>query len=728
MRRVFIIIGFILCALTAWSQQVLLQGWYWDYPKYGDGYSWADTLNQQASELADAGFTHIWFPPHAIASFGNTSNGYDPKDLFIGNQASGLGSRTALNDMLQSFQQEGLAPVADMIYNHRDGGFPETNLAVEGWIQNLTFAKVDAGDQPYPSDRFRNLLPLGGASGNNSGDYYFKISSASQHPAFHNKPYKVYVQTSKKGFQNLAPLNESEPNGGGDCSEPSNDIFVGVDMLATVDGIGCTVDEFKLTLDSSDFNVSGDTLQIYLTNQNGDYSDHRIYFIWNASASMNVESQLIYETYTDFTNCASGRGGMTAANFRPNGNPTCLCGDQDGMIFFYDYDHSVPSTRDTLIAYTEWNYDSLGVRGIRMDAIKHFPASFVSDMLNYMHAQGKDFSMVVGEWFSTNTGELNGWLTDVYNGLDTGTANALDPKIFDFNLRESLRQACDAFGYDVRNVFNSGLRDASGTSGFNIVTFVNNHDFRDTSGFNALVRQDPLLAYAYIITNNQLGVPAIYYPDYYNFYDSTINPIYSVARSNTNNLKRDIDLLIQVLQTYINGASSVDYLSRFSTPYFQNFYSGFPSTSLIYQLSNSNFGEDVVVAINFAGDTLDLDQEINIANINPGDTLIDVLGRSDSLQLHVSGGNTIRFQIPPRSFSVFVKNGSLLDPCALDVLELSGALASGIYKASDDILVSGTIQAGKDVTLQAGQQIELKPVFEVELGSVLDAIIEDCPN
>src|SRR5579875_264941 len=109
------------------AQQVLMEGWYWDYPKTSDGKSWADTLRLKAASLKQAGITHIWFPPHAVSSSGPSSNGYNPMDLFIGNQTTGLGTRAALNAMLTEFTNQGIAPVADVIFNHRDGGKAENN-------------------------------------------------------------------------------------------------------------------------------------------------------------------------------------------------------------------------------------------------------------------------------------------------------------------------------------------------------------------------------------------------------------------------------------------------------------------------------------------------------------------------------------------------------------------------------------------------------------------------
>ncbi|MEZ5027912.1 MAG: hypothetical protein R2765_03910 [Ferruginibacter sp.] len=94
MKKLYLLLCFMVVLFSANAQQVFLQGWYWDYPKTANGFSWADTLRLKAANLKTAGFTHIWFPPHTVASFGTNSNGYDPKDLFIGNQTTGLGTRT----------------------------------------------------------------------------------------------------------------------------------------------------------------------------------------------------------------------------------------------------------------------------------------------------------------------------------------------------------------------------------------------------------------------------------------------------------------------------------------------------------------------------------------------------------------------------------------------------------------------------------------------------------
>jgi alpha-amylase len=280
--------------------------------------------------------------------------------------------------------------------------------------------------------------------------------------------------------------------------------------------------------------------------------------------------------------------------------------------------------------------------------------------------------MIVGESYDFSPFVLKGWIDQVYASMDEDTRNAIKPRVFDFALRNSLEQACDAFGYDVRNVFNSSIVDGAGGSGFNVVTFINNHDFRDAG---QPVDNDPILAYAYILTNNKLGVPCVYFTDYYA----------------PGNLKYVINGLMEAHDRYIYGATFVDYLSRFSSPYTANYISGGANTSLIYQLSYSESDREVIVAINFSGNTLKVDQTINTANIFAGDTLTDIFSLTPYPTITVQGDNQVYLEIPPRSFAVYVQ-GDLRDEL-IDIttpVSISGLSASQTFQIypnpTDDML------------------------------------------
>lgn len=623
---------------------VMLQGWYWNYPLYYTGIgNHIDLLAQEAAYLKASGFTYVWLPPLAKTISGTTSVGYNIRDYYdLGDFGPARwGYRDGLESCKTAFNAVGLKMVADMIYNHRDGGAWEDNGAVEGWIENMTYAKVDAGDQPYPSDRFQCYLPLGGTSGNGAGTYYFKIHSASGHPNYYSKPYQVLFWTNTVAADYVtAPTTESEPNGGADCGETNNSILLGKRKDASIDAGGCGTDEFALTISAADFDSSGDTLWIRMTNTGAgglaDMSDHFIYGLWSGALGADIQSQIKYQTATDFTNLPSGEGAMNYMNFKPNGNPTQLAGDQDAFYFYYDIDQNVASTQTILYDYTKYLWSDENIRGFRMDAVKHFPGWFVGNLLDDLHYNGMDPGMVVGENYDYTPSVLKGWIDDVQSNMDAETQSAIHVRVFDFALRNNLEQACDAFGYDVRNIFNSGVVDGAGGSGFNVVTFVNNHDFRDAG---QPVDNDPILAYAYILTNNKIGIPCVYFTDYY-------APL---------NLQYKINGLMEVQKKYIYGATQVDYLSRFSSPYSADYISGAPNTSLIYQTSYAVSGREVVVAINFSGNTLKVDQTINTANIFPGDTLTDIFSQTAYDYITVQGDNQIYLEIPPRSFAVFVE-------------------------------------------------------------------------
>ncbi len=652
---------FLLQTSVILAQDFMMQGWYWDYPKDGcNGVTntWASVLQGQVNTIANAGFTYIWLPPPTNTSSGACSNGYDPKDLYdLGefSGATGIGTRAELDNLISAFSTAGVNSVADVVFNHRDGGAAEVNPAVKQYIT----VEFDATTKsPYPSDRFFCTLPLGGSSGNGAGDYYFKISSKTGDAKFDFYEYKVYMQTGIVGWQGLPDdTNEGEPNGGGDCGQPFKTITLGRNFIAQVDEhTSCRTDEFKLTLTASDFNSSGDELQIYLNNT-GSYSDHRIYGIWNASAGQDVIGQLEYKTWTDFTSMPSGQGSMNYENFRPNsGSVTTekLDGFWNWPWWFYDYDQSVTGTKTAIKDWAKWLWNNANFRGYRMDAVKHFDYQFTAELLNDLHANGIDPGMMVGEFFDANPATLNTWIDDVYNNMTSGAQNNINIRLFDFAMRDALKNACDLFGYDVRNVFQSGMVDAAGTNSANVVTFLNNHDFRDAG---QPVQNDPILAYAYLLTNNQIGLPCIYYPDFF----GTALPNFPVT-----NMQTDLTELMNIHQNYIYQAGNIEYLSRSGTPFFQSFTGGYATTSLIYQIAGGIGGKDILVAINFAGEELIVEQGLNsdtdgdgTANFPPNAIFNELTSKSNSSSMTVDNNYHVNIRVPARSYAVWAQNAVL---------------------------------------------------------------------
>ncbi len=646
-----------------------MQAWYWDYFQGNFG-NWVTQLNSKATELQNAGFKHIWLPPLSRSSTGNNqSNGYNPKDLYdlgeFGPECA-WGSRTELNTLISNYNSKGLNVVSDMIYNHRDGGKPEKNEAVRYFVTTPSNSAV------YPSDRFFYALPLGSSNpgSNGAGDYYIKVESKSHN--YGGNQYKFYARTSLTNYQGQE--NENEPNGGADCNpdQPSQTTPLGKDIVCTLwDWSGCWTDEFKITLNAGNFNATDDTLFIYMNNCCGSgYSDQYVYGLWSSPRSQDIVNELEYWTYTDFTNLASGQGEMDYNAFRPNDNTSnangiseMLDGDWNTPLFFYDYDQSQNAEcADVLNEWTKWQLQQ-GIKGLRMDAVKHFDYQYVSQLMNYLEAEGTIPEFVVGEFFDNNAGILNDWVNDVYFNMTQSAKDDIKVRVFDFALRDKLKNVCD-FGHDARDIFDAGVVDDAGGSPFNAVTFIDNHDLRK-EGHG--IQSDAVLAYAYILTNNQIGAPCVFYPDYYGV---------QVGNTPLIDLKQEINDLVTLHKTYIFGSDERRYLSDdgsgFSQYFEPNGNNGGPETSCIYQMKPNGENRDVIVAINFSFNPLDVYQEIEtVWGSSSGTTFTDMLGNSFTPTTDITPSNEIHVLLPPRSYTVYVEG--LLNPLPVELLDFQVA-------------------------------------------------------
>ena len=144
---------------------------------------------------------------------------------------------------------------------------------------------------------------------------------------------------------------------------------------------------------------------------------------------------------------------------------------------------------------------NMGVRGFRIDAAKHMPASFINAVLTPTVKSGMH---VFGEVITNGgagTSEYDRFLVPYLRDTDHGA--------YDFPLHNQLRQA---FGFGGRlSQLVDPLAFGQALEPSRAITFTITHDIPNNSGFRYLIMDptDETLAYAYILGRNG-GVPMLY--------------------------------------------------------------------------------------------------------------------------------------------------------------------------------------------------------------------------
>lgn len=116
------------------DNQTLLQYFHWYYNE--EDKLWIKAI-KDAEPLAAAGITGVWLPPAYKANSGGQSVGYDPYDLFDLGEfeqkntiATKYGTKDEYQEAIKTFQQQGIAVIADVVFNHKAGGDELENVMV----------------------------------------------------------------------------------------------------------------------------------------------------------------------------------------------------------------------------------------------------------------------------------------------------------------------------------------------------------------------------------------------------------------------------------------------------------------------------------------------------------------------------------------------------------------------------------------------------------------------
>ncbi|WP_316815807.1 alpha-amylase [Pedobacter nyackensis] len=225
--------------------------------------------------------------------------------------------------------------------------------------------------------------------------------------------------------------------------------------------------------------------------RNGEYSG----FIWDKSCfsgvdwAEDIKEMGIYSIQNEY-----GEGWEEV--------PSTELGNYD-YLMFNDIEFRNPSVRAELKYWGEWYYHTCGMKGFRLDAVKHISTDFLIDWIDHMKkACGQDFFIVAENWNIDSLEHLQDYL-DVTEGR---------MQLFDSLLHHNLFLASTIKRYDLTTIFDNTLVQ---THPLLTVTFVDNHDSQPLQALESYVDfWFRPLAYALILLREQ-GMPCVFYPDLY---------------------------------------------------------------------------------------------------------------------------------------------------------------------------------------------------------------------
>lgn len=173
-------------------------------------------------------------------------------------------------------------------------------------------------------------------------------------------------------------------------------------------------------------------------------------------------------------------------------------------LMYNDIDFRNNSVREELRRWAKWYWDQTHFDSVRLDAVKHIPASFYSEWLDNLRKDTGKEIFAVGEYWAP--GLLN--LLLEYIEATEGRMS-----LFDSSLHQNFHHASKGSNnYDMRNILNDTLVKVKPQKA---VTVVANHDTQPLQSLEAPVEPwfKPI-AYSLILLRHE-GYPCVFYPDLY---------------------------------------------------------------------------------------------------------------------------------------------------------------------------------------------------------------------
>ena len=183
-----------------------------------------------------------------------------------------------------------------------------------------------------------------------------------------------------------------------------------------------------------------------------------------------------------------------------------LVDDENGnydYLMYADIDFKHPEVIENIYQWADWFLETTGVRGFRLDAIKHIDSYFMDNFIQDMYAKHGDDFYVFGEFWKSDEEANQQYLEKTNSHFDL-----VDVKLH-FNFFQASQEKEN---YDLRTLFEGSLASNAPQSA---VTFVDNHDTQRGQALESTIEEwfKPA-AYAAILLRQE-GLPCVFYGDYY---------------------------------------------------------------------------------------------------------------------------------------------------------------------------------------------------------------------
>lgn len=645
------------------QNDVMMQAFYWDVPvdaSTNNGFWW-DSLANKATSLSNSGFTAIWVPSPAKGNFGIYDMGYgifDHYDLGNYNQKGTIetrfGSRSELESMISVMHNNSIQVYADIVLNHIYTGESdaENNPAVKQYVFDEA-KRNNIQYQSYPTNEITWLIPNA-----QSGDYYIQIKGYLLNWSANKSERGYDLEINWTGTSSTGNYSwESEPNNGNGqynvFNTSGNIIRAHIGSISDIDEYKVSLSAahdivIKLTAKREETDVPSNWEWQWASQNNGYYPVAIWYNGTNLSQTTLQAKTNTGVSYPNHTGSGEKNYTWNYSHFHPVDNNDWLgFPGSDEIItntkfFGNDLNTFDPVVQTRLKDWGKWLVDELEFDGFRLDFVRGFQETFVTDWIKNLPKLNNSQRFIVGEYWGSAS-RISNWVHTLDN-------NGADGDGFDFPLKSSLTNMCNGTqsNFNMAWLNHSGMvRNDEGNSlpGTSVVTFLDNHD--TGKEHDKWVTKDHKMGYAYMLTHE--GRPCVFYSHYFGVIQTDAhNSTYTTQASSS--LKNDIDKLIQIRETYLGGSLTV--LSENGNPY--------PSSDTynVYVARRQGNGtkDGAIIVIN-NHDTVEKGLWIDSSPTGftnwANTTLVNALDNSETTQVYADG--RVFVKAPKRGYAIWVK-------------------------------------------------------------------------